>query len=165
MNDIQTAAFELRLDDLRSLAAEGNDLTGCLLAASSAHEPDAERQMAVIRFLVESGVSVQESDKNGVTPLHRAVRFRSPAAVALPLELGAVVNATDRKSHSTPLHRAVTNTGAPSTAGRSDAAVEIARTLLAHGADAAVKNKNGKTPADYVKDGALAAVLNRQAGD
>ncbi|MGD9853694.1 MAG: ankyrin repeat domain-containing protein [Planctomycetaceae bacterium] len=164
MNRAQTAAFELRLDDLRSLAASGHDLNGCLLAACSAHEPDAERQAAVIRFLANSGVSVQETDKNGVTPLHRAVRFRSPAAVSLLLELGADVNATDRKSQSTPLHRAVTNTGAPSTAGKSNVAVEIARMLIAHGADVGAKNRVGKTPVDYVNDAAMSVVLTRKTG-
>lgn len=160
MNRPNKAAFELCLAELRSLAAEGHDLKGCLLAACSAHDADPPRQSAVIRFLVESGVSVNETDKNGVTPLHRAVRFRSPAAVALLLELGADVNATDRRSGSTPLHRAVTHTGAPATAGKQDLAVQIASTLLSHGADGGAKNNNGKTPLDYVKHPKMRAVFD-----
>ncbi len=159
MNDVQQAAFELRLDDLRKFAKAGHDLTGCLLSANSAHEADSRQQLAIIRFLVKSGVSVKETDKNGVTSLHRAVRFRSLSAVNLLLDLGADVNATDRRSQSTPLHRAVTSTGAPSTEGKQDVAVDIAKTLLKHGANAQFKNKNGKTPGDYVKNEPMKAVF------
>ena len=159
MNDVQRAALELRVEDVRSLAAAGHDLAGCLLAACSAHDADARKQSTLIRLLVRSGVSVQETDKNGVTPLHRAVRFRSPRAVELLIELGANVRAVDRKTRSTPLHRAVTSTGAPSMAGKAPLAVEIAGILLSSGADPRAKNKNGKTPADYVTDPDMQAVL------
>lgn len=155
MNDVQQAAFELRLADLRQLTKAGHDLSGSLLSACSAHDANTKSQQAVIRHLVKSGVSIHETDRNGVTPLHRAVRFRNLAAVKLLIELGANVNAKDRRSHSTPLHRAVTNTGAPATAGKGDMAVEIARVLLAHGADPKAKNKQGKMPADYVKRDAM----------
>lgn len=159
MNDAQRAALELRVENVRSLAAAGHDLAGCLLAACSAHDPDPRQQSALIRFLVRSGVSVNETDKNGVTPLHRAVRFRSPRAVELLIGLGADPSAVDRKTRSTPLHRAVTSTGAPSTAGKAPRAVEIARLLLSSGADAQAKNKSGKTPADYVTDPTMQAVF------
>jgi tankyrase len=149
MNDLQQLAFELRLDELRRLTCEASDLSGCLLAACSAHHPSSDEQTAVIQFLIESGVSVNETDKNGVTPLHRAVRFRSLCAVDLLLETGADVHLADRKSWSTALHRAVVNSGAPATAGKTDAAIAIVRSLLSHGADSTAKNKKGKTPTDY----------------
>lgn len=151
MNNVQQAAFELRLADLRKLAKAGSDLTGCLLSACSAHGANAKSQQAVIRHLVQAGASIHETDKNGVTPLHRAVRFRNLAAVKLLIELGADVNARDRRSGSTPLHRAVTNTGAPATAGKREVAAEIAELLIAEGAQKNAKNKNGKTPTEYVK--------------
>lgn len=149
MNEAQQLAFELRLDELRRLNREACDLSGCLLAACSAHDPSPEEQAAVIRFLLESGVSVNETDKNGVTPLHRAVRFRSLCAVDLLLEAGADIHATDRKSWSTALHRAVVSSGAPATAGKTDAAVSIVQSLLSYGADPTAKNRNGKAPTDY----------------
>ncbi len=155
MNEARQAAFELRLTELRKLGKAGHNLTGCLLAACSAHDADARSQQAVIRYLVKAGVSVHETDKNGVTPLHRAVRFRNLAAVKLLIELGADVNAKDRRSKATPLHRAVTNTGAPATAGKGDVALEIAKLLLDAGADPKASNKSGKTPADYVKDDSM----------
>ena len=104
------------------------------------------------------GADVNES-KNGVTPLHRAVRFRSPAAVRFLLQNGADVNAVDRRTRSTPLHRAVTSTGAPATAGKSEQVLEIIELLLAHGADRAIKNSAGKTAADYVRRPEILALL------
>ena len=149
MNDAQKMAFELRLARLQKLASQEHDLSGCLLAACSAHDPAAKTQTAVIQFLIDFGICVDETDKNGVTPLHRAVRFRSLVAVDLLLAAGADVNAVDRRSRSTPLHRAVTHSGAPATAGKTDVAVSIVRTLLANGASPTAKNKLGKAPTDY----------------
>jgi tankyrase len=162
MNDIQTLAFELRLDELRKRADENDDLSGCMLAACSAHDPSSEKQEAAIQFLIDSGVSVNEIDKNGVTPLHRAVRFRSLAAVDLLLSSGADVHARDRKSQSTALHRAVTNSGAPATAGKTDVAAAIIRSLLAHGADPTAKNKKGKSPTDYRMSDQIASAFKQK---
>lgn len=102
------------------------------------------------------------TDKNGVTALHHAVRFRSPVAVKTLLEHGANVNQACRRNGSTPLHRAVTQTGAPGTAGKNKAAVEIIRILMAAGADASIVNKSGKRPADYVKDKTIKALLEKK---
>ena len=121
--------------------------------------------MAVIEYLIDSGVSINEPDKNGVTPLHRAVRFRSLEAVDLLLANGADVHATDRKSQSTALHRAVTNSGAPATAGKTDVAASIVRSLLSHGADPTAKNKKGKSPTDYRISNELLAAFNQKDGD
>ena len=159
MIDIQKLAFELRFDELRLRAAKSQDLSGCMLAACSAHDPSPERQLRIIEFLIVSGVSVNERDKNGVTPLHRAVRFRSLAAVDLLLASGADVGAVDRKSQSTALHRAVTNSGAPATAGKMDVAAAIIRSLLSHGADPMAKNKKGKSPTDYRMSEKIAKVF------
>ena len=159
MTPIQQAAFELRLEDLKQLAIKEADLTGTLLAACSAHDPDPKQQVGVIRFLAKRGVSVDETDKNGVTPLHRAVRFRSVAAARELLALGAEVNPVDRKSGSTPLHRAVTSTGAPATAGKQDEALALVRLLVEHGADVALKNKAGKIPLDYARSDQLRRAL------
>lgn len=70
-------------------------------------------------------------------------------AVELLLATGADVHAIDRKSHSTPLHRAVTSSGAPATGGKTDVAVPIVQVLLKLGADSKVKNKLSNAPTDY----------------
>ena len=54
--------------------------------------------------LLKQGADIGESDKNGVTPLLHAVRFRSPMAVEALIERGDNV---DQRSGATPLHRAV----------------------------------------------------------
>jgi tankyrase len=149
--DLARRAFALDVEGLRAALKPGDALDGLLIAAASAHDPESRVQRAMIRLLIRLGANVNERDKNGVTPLHRAVRFRSPAAVKILLESGADPNAVDRRSRSSPLHRAVTDTGAPSTAGKSKQVEEIVGLLLAHGADPALRNKAGKTPRDYVR--------------
>ena len=120
---------------------------------------DPVKQRKAIESLLKAGANIHETDKNGVTALHHAVRFRSPAAVETLLEHGAAVNQTCKRSGSTALHRAVTTTGAPSTAGKDAEARQIIDILLQHGADPSIKNKSGKTPADYVRDEELRKLL------
>jgi tankyrase len=115
------------------------------------HAGSADQRRRIVKLL-KSGADVHATDKNGVTALHHAVRFRSPAAVRALIENGACVNQACRRSGSTPLHRAVTQTGAPGTAGRQAAAIEIVKLLLAAGANPKVRNKSGRTPLDYVRD-------------
>ena len=126
-------------------------------------DPDPADQRRRLVNLLKAGADIHASDKNGVTALHHAVRFRSPTAVATLIEHGANINQVCRRSGSTPLHRAVTQTGAPGTAGRSQAAIEIIRLLLAAGADPSIANKSGKTPADYVIDETVKSLLKRSS--
>src|SRR6202008_1727829 len=87
--------------------------------------PDPAEQSRQISRLLKAGADIHATDKNGVTALHHAVRFRSPTAVKTLIEHGANVDQACRRNGSTPLHRAVTQTGAPGTAGRGNAAREI----------------------------------------
>ena len=122
--------------------------------------PDPIVQAGEIADLLRAGAKVGETDKNGVTPLHHAVRFRSPAAVQALIAGGANVNQSCKRSGSTALHRAVTSTGAPGTAGKQAEARQIIALLLAAGADPSIRNKSGKTPGDYATDGAVRALLD-----
>lgn len=132
---------------------------GALADVCCEQNADRKKQRREIERLLKAGADIHEIDKNGVTPLHFAVRFRSPAAVATLLEHGANVNQTCKRSGATPLHRAVTWTGAPQTAGKRDEQREIIELLLRFGADPAIRNKAGKRPADYVRDAGLLACL------
>ncbi|TWU54346.1 Ankyrin repeats (3 copies) [Rubripirellula tenax] len=123
-------------------------------------DPDHADQLKRIDAAVTNGVDVHQSDKNGVTALHHAVRFRNPMAVQALIRHGTGVNRCCRRSGSTPLHRAVCNTGAPGTAGRTDAVREIIRILISAGADTTIANKSGKTPRDYVTDASLLVLLD-----
>ena len=160
MPKTQPSASTLRLDAYKRLVREGK-LDGALSDVCAAHDPDPRVQVNVIRFLLKNGASLSETDKNGVTPLHHAVRFRSAAAVKELIAQGANVNVVDKKTKSTPLHRAVTNTGAPTTANKTSAAIEIADVLLSNGASPRLKNKMGKTPLDYVKNADMKAVFSK----
>ena len=118
-----------------------------------------------LKTLLKSGADIHATDKNGVTALHHAVRFRSPIAVKTLIERGAKVNQACRRSGSTPLHRAVTSTGAPHTAGKQAEAREIVSLLLAAGANPSIRNKRGKTPGDYAIDQEIRALLVAAPGN
>src|ERR1044072_5788588 len=123
--------------------------------------PKPSDQRRQIIMALKGGADIHATDKNGVTALHHAVRFRSPSAVRTLIERGANVNQACRRNGSTPLHRAVTQTGAPETGGRQGAAVEIVRLLLAAGADPCITNKSGKKPADYVRDAKIKSLFKK----
>ena len=128
----------------------------------SDRDPKSAEQRRQILAALKRGADIHATDKNGVTALHHAVRFRSPTAVKTLIERGANVNQACRRNGSTPLHRAVTQTGAPGTAGRQEAAVEIIRLLLAAGADPSIANKSGKIPADYAHDATIQSLLKKR---
>ena len=125
----------------------------------SERNSDPADQRKRLLSVLKAGADVHAADKNGVTALHHAVRFRSPTAVKTLIEYGADVNRACRRNGSTPLHRAATQTGAPGTAGKHQAAREIIQLLLAAGADPSKANTLGKKPADYVKDDSLRGLL------
>src|SRR4030095_9244831 len=114
----------------------------------SDRNPKPAEQRKQILMALKRGADIHATDKNGVTALHHAVRVRRPAAVKTFIKNGANVNQACRRNGSTPLHRAVTQTGAPGTAGRAQAAKEVIGILLAAGADTSIRNKSGKRPAD-----------------
>jgi uncharacterized protein len=120
----------------------------------------AEQRKRLVTAL-KRGADIHATDKNGVTALHHAVRFRSPTAVKTLIEHGADVNQACRRNGSTPLHRAVTQTGAPGTAGSAQAARAIIKILLAAGADPSITNKLGKRPTDYATDETIKSLLRK----
>jgi ankyrin repeat protein len=104
------------------------------------------QQRRVIEHLVDRGSRIDAIEKSGASPLHRAVRARSPEAVRCLLERGASVHARHGKQGSTPLHMALHSTGASGTKGARAEQDEIVALLLQHGADPEAKDANGKTP-------------------
>jgi tankyrase len=132
-----------------------------LFAVCCERDPNPVDQRRRLQRVLK-GADVHFADKNGVTALHHAVRFRSPAAVKTLIEHGANVNQQCRRNGSTPLHRALTQTGAPGTAGRARAAAEIVQLLLEAGADPSIRNKMGKRAADYVSDDAVRTLLKKR---
>ena len=92
------------------------------------------------------GQNINAQDKNGVTPLHRAVRTRCAAAVKCLLAAGCdPIMRND--SGSTPFHLAVQNTGRGGTGEEQAIAAQrqIIETFLSKGIRPTIKNAAGKT--------------------
>lgn len=142
----------------------GEPISHDLSEICAERNPDPADQRRRLVEVLAAGADVHAADKNGVTALHHAVRFRSPAAVRTLIEHGADVNRACRRSGSTPLHRAVTSTGAPGSSGRQAEAREIIELLLAAGADPSIGNRHGKRPADYTRDERIRTLLTEMPG-
>lgn len=125
-------------------AADGPTGAGC----------NAKRQVETIQRLLGNGANIHLQDKNGATPLHRAVRTRSAAAVRCLLKAGADPTMKN-KPGSTPFHLAVQNTGrgGTGTAEAIRAQVEIIREFLALGLNPNLKYGSRKS----VRECALSA--------
>lgn len=105
---------------------------------------DPVGQRAVIETLIANGADLYACDKNGVTLLHHALRFRSPTAMETLLEAKPDPNRGCKRSGVTPLHRAVTSTGVAGSAGRSKQGIEMVNLLLRYAADPVIENRLGK---------------------
>jgi ankyrin repeat protein len=118
------------------------------------------RQVKTLKTLIAAGADVNAADKNGATPLHRAVRTRSRAAVECLLDAGA--DATTRnKPGSTPFHLAVQDTGHGGT-GRDSARAgqeAIVRLFLARGFKPTMRDAKGKTVLQWAKSDRVRELL------
>ena len=120
---------------------------------------DRESSKDAIDLLVRHGAKLDAQNKGGVTALHMAVRDRNVAAVRALLSHGANPGIEDRGRKSTPLRRAVANTGRPGTSCKADAAFEITRMLLESGADPRHVNRSGKTVIQSTRSPEIRALL------
>ena len=113
---------------------------------------DVKRQVMIIELLLKAGADIQAQDKNGATPLHRAVRTRCAAAVLCLLKAGS--DATLRnKTGSTPFHLAVQNTGKSGSGSElaKTAQRKIILTFLEHGISTKLRDANGKSVLDWAR--------------
>lgn len=119
---------------------------------SARWNPDA--QAAIVEYLIDAGSNPDAVDKNGVTPLHRAVRTRCTAAVRALIARGADLH-RQNGGGSTPLHLAVQNTGRGGSGDRDARAEQAAiiRVLLDHGARLTDADNRGKTVAECARGG------------
>jgi hypothetical protein len=121
---------------------------------------DARRQVATIRRLLDGGAHIHGQDKNGATPLHRAVRTRCADAVRCLLQAGSDP-AMRNKSGSTPFHLAVQNTGRGGTGAALavNAQRQIIQELLSSGANPGLKDGNGRCVRDCVQSSWIRELL------
>ena len=90
-----------------------------------------EDDIATVRTLLNQGVDVNAPQGDGTTALHWAASRNDLEMTELFLAAGADVNAVNRKTGLTPLHRAVTS------------GPEMITLLVKSGAKAGVPDKNG----------------------
>lgn len=125
---------------------------------------DAKRQVAMIKLLLKAGADICARDKNGATPLHRAVRTRCVDAVKALLDSGA--DATlQNKPGSTPFHLAVQNTGRGGSGSEKARAAqrEIIQTFLERGIGPDLKDSKGKSVLDWAKSDWIRELLQARA--
>lgn len=121
---------------------------------------DAQRQVAMIRLLVNAGADLGAQDKNGATPLHRAVRTRSAEAVKFLLNAGSDP-LVQNKPGSTPFHLAVQSTGRGGSGTEEARAAqrEIVQMFLDRGIKPTVQDAKGKTVLDWARSEWIRQVL------
>lgn len=98
------------------------------------HHAVANRDSAIVAWLLDAGANTGAANLRNETPLHHAVQARDRAIVTLLLEAGAGPNA--RSHEGTPLHLAANNW--------TDSVVMTA--LLQAGADVGARDGTGATP-------------------
>jgi ankyrin repeat protein len=103
-------------------------------------------QAAKATLLLDHGADPNARNWDDVTPLHQGVRARNLAVVEILLAHGADPNARDKIRGSTPLRRAVSETGAGGTAGTARLMVPLTKMLLDYGADPNAKDKRAASP-------------------
>ena len=94
----------------------------------------SELNFDMVKLLVNHGAKVNVSDRDGITPLMRAVTLRDLRMVQLLLDAGAQINVKDNRGHTALTHAVL----------RSDA--PILRLLIERGADVDVVAAMGTTP-------------------
>jgi len=119
-------------------------------------------QVQTIECLLDAGANINAQDKNGATPLHRAVRTRCAAAVKCLLRRGSDAKLKN-KSGSTPFHLAVQNTGRGGTGAEAAKAAQrqIIHHFLAFGLDPAIKDSKGKSVLDSARSAWIRDILVR----
>jgi hypothetical protein len=125
---------------------------------------DAKRQVQTIRRLLDAGAVINAQDKNGASPLHRAVRCRCAAAVNCLLQAGSDPTLKN-KPGSTPFHLAVQNTGRGGSGAEVAKAAQrqIIEEFLAYGVSPDLKDGNGKSVLDWAKSGWVQKMLTDHA--
>ena len=98
-------------------------------------------QRDIAELLLDHGADIEAPTFHNYTPLMWACCHGHVPTTKLLLERGSNVNAVNNFGH-TVLHRACTSTGSK----------DCVEELLAHGADASIENKDGKTPLDLAQD-------------
>src|SRR5262245_31231207 len=173
---LHLAAAGYRVEIVKLLLAAGADPNGAsnhrrssplhYAADGYINDPawDARQQVKTIRCLLEAGADINIQDKNGATPLHRAVRTRCAAAVKCLLEAGCVPTLKN-KPGSTPFHLAVQNTGRGGSGSEEARAAQrqIIAVFLSFGVSTGLKDNKGKSVLDWARSSSVQEMLTGSA--
>jgi hypothetical protein len=174
---LHVAAAGYRVDIARMLLAAGADARAArnrrhsqaLHYAADGHRDSAAwdpgLQVMMIRLLLEAGAEIDAPDKNGATPLHRAVRTRCATAVKCLLDAGADPTVRN-KSGSSPFHLAVQNTGRGGSGNEEAIAAqrEIIGEFRARGISPRIKDGKGKSVSECATSDWIRKLLSEDAG-
>ena len=122
---------------------------------------NAKKQVQTIECLLDAGADIDAQDKNGATPLHRAVRTRCAAAVKCLLERGSDATLKN-KPGSTPFHLAVQNTGRGGSGAEAARAAqqEIIQEFLSFGLKPGLKDGKGNPVLDRARSNWIRDMLS-----
>jgi ankyrin repeat protein len=111
--------------------------------------------------VLDAGAEVNAQDKNGATPLHRAVRTRCAAAVKFLLDAGADPKIKN-KPGSTAFHLAVQNTGRGGSGSERarEAQREIIEAFLERRVSPKLTDVKGKSVLDWAKSDWILEILS-----
>lgn len=133
------ACYHGNLEKVKELMKKGNvdvnkpDADG----KTPLHRAAQSGSVDVMSFLLDNKADASKRSKSGETPLHVAVFHRNSKAVELLLKKSEnardAVNAVDDVMQMTALHIGIKNGSA-----------DIVKTLLDHGADAAIEDASGQ---------------------
>ncbi len=145
---------KIMLDHMMEPGMKESGLTPLLFAVQQPWQDGWHQD--VVDALIKAGADPKETDDNGWTMLHYAVKSGSQDVVKGALKLGIDVNAPSKGGYR-PLHLAMR-------VGYFMPLKSIAELLIANGADKNLKNNAGQTPAQLLRDDAL-WLLRRQQND
>ncbi len=136
-----TEALKLRdVAQVRSLLAAGADVNEKAHGNYPLNIAAVYGPADMVAVLLDAGADIEKPGRDGLHPLHNAVAMGHKDVVALLLQKGVVVGAKDKKGRTSLNYFAAT-------AG-SD--IEIARMLLAAGADPDIEDVDRWTALNYV---------------
>jgi ankyrin repeat protein len=169
---LHIAAAGYRVEIAKLLLTDGADVNSCqnhrgatplhYASDGSLENPNwnPARQVSMIRLFLEAGANLHAQDKNGATPLHRAVRTRCAAAVECLLDAGGDATMLN-KPGSTAFHLAVQNTGRGGSGSESarNAQREIIRSFLKRGISPALEDQGGKSVLEWARSDSIRELL------
>ena len=129
-SDLTEALKSRDVARVRSLLAAGADVNEKVRGDYPLNIAAAFGPAEMVTILLEAGADIEQPGRDGLHPLHNAVIFGGKEIVALLIQKGAKVDAKDKRGRTPLLSFAAT-------AG-SD--IEIARMLLAAGADPRIES-------------------------